>query len=47
MKKMSWRIVHDEISRSNETNNKKFDLYQCINEIIEWLNRDFSMLMRD
>jgi hypothetical protein len=47
VKQINWKIAHDGISRSHEKKNNEFDLHQCINKIIEWLNRDFLVLTRD
>jgi hypothetical protein len=47
IERMNWRMMLDEFSRSIETNDNEYNVYQHLNEIIEWLNRDFSVLTRE
>jgi hypothetical protein len=42
IKKMNWRIVYDEISCIAKFDDNEYVVYRYINEIIEWLNRDFQ-----
>jgi hypothetical protein len=42
IKKMNWRIVHDEISRITQLDDSEYVVYRHINETIEWLSRDFQ-----
>ncbi len=47
IERLNWRMMHDEFFRSTETNNNEYNVYQHLNEIIEWLSRDFSVLKRE
>jgi hypothetical protein len=47
IERMNWRMMHDEFFRSIETNDNEYNVYQHLNEIIEWLSRDFSILTRE
>ncbi len=42
IERMNWRIVHDEISRITQLDDNEYAVYRHINEIIEWLSRDFQ-----
>jgi hypothetical protein len=46
IERMNWKMMHDEFFRSIETNDNEYDVNQHLNEIIEWLNRDFFILTR-
>ncbi len=47
IERMNWRMMHDELFRSIETNDNEYNVYQHLDEIIEWLSRDFSILTRE
>ncbi len=42
IERMNWRIVHDEISRITQLDDNEYVVYRYINEIIEWLSRNFQ-----